>query len=104
MSEEKQPTKEEIIAFLQESIEISKLRAELQNYNTQIATGRAEELKALAFIGNITNPKNEEQVAHTVTEEDVQANPQLAEMGIGVGDEVMIPKEQARKLKRKTEE
>jgi hypothetical protein len=104
MSEEKQPTKEEILEFLNESIEISKLRAELQDHNTRIAVGRAEELKALAFIANLTNPKGDEQVTHTVTEEDVELNPQLSEMGISVGDEVMIPKEQARKLKRKTEE
>jgi hypothetical protein len=99
--EQKQPTRQEIIDFLNESIEISKLRAELQSYNTQIATERAEELKALVFIAQVTNPKPEEQEKHIVTDEDIAANPQLVEAGLKAGDEVMIPK-QERKLKRET--
>lgn len=99
--EQKQPTKQEIIDFLNESIEISKLRAELQTYNAQIATARAEELKALVFIGQVTNPKPEDQQPHTITDEDIAANPELVEAGLKVGDEVMIPK-QERKLKRET--
>jgi hypothetical protein len=59
--QDRQPTKEELVAFLNESIEISELRAKLQNYNTQIAVGRAEELKALVFIAQITNPKEAPQ-------------------------------------------
>lgn len=99
--DQSQPTKEEVIAFLNESIEISKLRAELQSYNAQIAIGRADELKALMLIAQITNPKPEDQEKHTVTEADIAANPELVEAGISVGDEVMIPK-QERKLKRET--
>lgn len=56
-TQERQPTKEELVEFLKESIEISELRAKLQSYNTQIAVGRAEELKALVFIAQLTNPK-----------------------------------------------
>lgn len=102
MSEEKQPTKEEIIAFLNESIEIAKLRADLQELNTRIAVGRADELKALVFIGQVTNPKQEDLESHIVTEEDVENNPQLKDNGVKVGDEIQIPKEVKRKLKRET--
>lgn len=100
MSEEKQPTREEIIAFLNESIELSKLRAELQEFNTKIAVGRADELKALVFIGQITNPKQEELENYIVTQEDLDKNPDLKENGINAGDEIKIPGEVKRKLKR----
>jgi hypothetical protein len=103
MSEEqKQPTKEELVDFLNESIELAKLRAELQELNTKIAVGRAEELKALVVIGQITNPQPQEMENHTITEEDMVNNPDLKEAGISVGDVIPIPKEVKRKLKRET--
>lgn len=102
MSEEKQPTREEIIAFLNESIEVTKLRADLQELNTKIAVNRADELKALSFIGQVLNPKQENLENHIVTQEDVDANPDLKENGIKAGDEIRIPAEIKRKLKRET--
>lgn len=60
-AEDRQPTKEELVNFLTESLEIAKLRSELQGYNTQIAVGRAEELKALMFIAQLTNPQPQEE-------------------------------------------
>lgn len=101
MSEEKQPTREEIITFLNESIEVSKLRAELQSYNTQIAVNRAEELKALSFITQITDPKQQETEPHTFTQEEIDANPELKDAGISAGDEMNIPVQIKRKLKTK---
>ena len=102
MTEEKQPTREEIITFLNESIEMTKLRAELQDLNTKIAVGRAEELKALVFIGQITNPKQEDLENYTVTQEDLDNNPDLKDNGIKAGDEIKVPAEVKRKLKRET--
>lgn len=97
-----QPTKEEVISFLNESLEIAKLRAELQNCNTQIAVGRSEELKALIFISQVTNPKAQEDLQeHTLTEEDIVNNPELTQGGFKVGDNVQIPGEAKRKLTRK---
>jgi hypothetical protein len=55
------PTKEEVIAFFQEQIEVKKVQLELQELNTAMAVGRAEELKALAFIAQITNPASQEE-------------------------------------------
>ena len=101
MSEEKQPTREEIVAFLNESIEIAELRSKLQNYNTKIAVDRSEEIKALAFISQITDPKQQETEPHTFTQEEIDANPELKDAGISAGDEMEIPVQVKRKLKTK---
>jgi hypothetical protein len=57
--EQRVPTKEEFIAHLQEQIEIAAVRRDLQNINTEIAKARAEELNALTFIAQVTNPKTQ---------------------------------------------
>jgi hypothetical protein len=99
MSEEqKVPSKEEVVAFLQEQIDVKKVQLELQELNTRLAVGRAEELKALQFIGQMTNPQlPADAVPHTLTQEDMDENPELAEQGLNVGDEVLVPKESAPK-------
>ncbi len=114
MSEEqKTPTKEEIMSFLKEQIEVKELQLKLQEINAGLAVARAEELKALAFIGQMTtqNGQKSEQpqgTPHTITQEDLDANPELVEAGVQVGDDIIIPTatEQAegvpaKKLKRK---
>ena len=58
------PSKEEVIAFFNEQIEVKKVQLELQEINAALAAARAEELKALAFIAQLTNPapqKEEEE-------------------------------------------
>ena len=87
------PTKEEIIAFIKEQIEVKTVQLELQNLNTGLATSRAEELKALAFIAQMTQQggAKPEGTPHTITQEDMDNNPELVEEGIKVGDEVIIP-------------
>lgn len=97
--EEKIPTKEELIKFFQEQIEVKKVQLELQEINTAMAVARAEELKALSFIAQLTNPSKPDNayqgdgVPHTITQEDLDNNPELAEAGVKVGDDVLIPKE-----------
>lgn len=98
MSEEqKVPTKEEIMGFLQEQIDVKKLQVELQELNTNLAALKAEELKALSFIGQMTNPQatakegQPQGTPHTITQEDLDNNPELVEAGVAVGDDVMIP-------------
>ncbi len=62
MSEEqKQVTIQELIEHLQEQVGLAEVRAKLQSLNAEIAKGRAEELQALAFIAQITNPMPQEQ-------------------------------------------
>jgi hypothetical protein len=100
------PSKEEIIAFIKEQIEVKTVQLELQNLNTGLATSRAEELKALAFIAQMTQQggAKPEGTPHTITQEDMDNNPELAEEGIKVGDEVIIPSmppvEKQRSLKK----
>jgi hypothetical protein len=59
--EKKAPSKEEILNYLQEQIEVKKVQLELQQLSSQLAIAKAEELKALAFIAQITNPQPEEE-------------------------------------------
>lgn len=99
------PTKEEVIAFFQEQIDVKKVQLELQELNTKLAVARAEELKALSFIAQMTNPQPqggeyEGGVPHTLTEEDLELNPELKEQGLKAGDEVMIPSPEKPKDKR----
>lgn len=90
------PSKEEVMGFLVEQIEVKKLQVELQDLNTRLAKGKAEELQALNFIGNMTNPKPPaDAVPYKLTEEDLENNPDLKDQGLSVGDEVLIPKEDA---------
>ena len=102
MSEEqKVPSKEEVVAFLKEQIEVKELQVQLQELNTRLAKGRAEELQALSYVAQITNPQQPQGTPHTVTEEDLANNPELVEQGVQVGDEVLIPEEpKKRNLKK----
>jgi hypothetical protein len=93
--EQKVPSKEELIAFFNEQIEVKRVQYELQELNTKLAVAKAEEIKALAFIGQMTQQGNTgerpEGMPHTITQEDMDNNPELADEGVSVGDEVIIP-------------
>lgn len=106
--EQKAPTKEEIVLFLQEQIDVKELQAKLADLNMKIAISRAEELKALSFISNMTNPQSSDKsyqggVPHTVTQEDLDNNPDMVEAGLNVGDEIMMAQPESKKktLKKK---
>lgn len=108
VQEQQAPTKEELIKFFQEQIDVKKVQLELHEINAKIATARAEELRALAFIAQMTNPQ-QNATPHVVTQEDLDQNPELTEQGFKVGDEVMVAQEpqieqeekKSRKLKTK---
>jgi hypothetical protein len=92
----KAPSKEEVIAFLKEQIEVKSVQLELQKINTSLAIEKAEELKALSIIGQITNPGSREDsykggTPHILTKEDMELNPELAEEGLKEGDTIVIP-------------
>lgn len=109
LNQEQVPTKEELIKFFKEQISVKKVQLELQELNTKLAVARAEEVKAMAFIAQVTNPQAqgaeyEGGTPHTITQEDIDNNPELSEQGIKVGDEVIIPSpnpETKRSLKKK---
>jgi hypothetical protein len=99
------PTKEEVIAFFQEQIDVKKVQLDLQELNTKLAIARSEELKALSFIAQMTNPQAqggeyEGGTPHTITDEDLELNPELKEQGLKAGDEVLIPSQEKPKDKR----
>ena len=109
MSEEKVvtpdvPSKEEVVKFLTEQIEVKKVQLELQQINASLAEARANELKALQFIAQMTNPQAPaDAVPYTLTEEDLAADPSIAEQGFKAGDEVLVAKDSEpakRKLKK----
>ena len=114
MSEEQKiPTKEELIAFFAEQVEVKKAQLELQMISTELAVQKAEELKALAFIAQMTTQQSAKQeqpegTPHTITQEDLDNNPELVEAGLSVGDDILIPTAEqfaegapAKKLKKK---
>jgi len=71
MSEEQKiPTTEEFVAHMEEQIKIAEVRAKLQALNMQIAKDRAEELNALMFIAQVTNPKNQESAPEEEDDEE----------------------------------
>jgi len=102
--EQAPPSKEEIIKFLEEQMEVKEAQYKLQELNTKLAVARAEELKALQFIAQMTNPQPPaDAVPHNLTQQDMDENPELAEQGFKVGDEVLVPKDSEpakRKLKK----
>lgn len=110
--EQQAPTKEELINFFKEQIEVKKVQLELQELNTSLAVAKADELKALAFIGQMTAQQNGQRgeqpqgTPHTITQEDLDNNPELVEAGVQVGDDVIIPNQApeeapVKKLKKK---
>lgn len=111
ITEEQQvPTKEELINFFKEQIEVKKVQLELQELNTNLAVAKAEELKALGFIAQMTAQPGQKSAQpegqpHTITQDDLDNNPELVEAGVQVGDDVMIPTQPeeapVKKLKKK---
>jgi hypothetical protein len=104
-TETKAPSKEEVILFMREQIDVKKVQLELQVLNADLAEARAREVKALGFIGQMTNPAPPaDAVPHNLTQEDIDQNPELVEQGFKVGDEVLVPKDSEpakRSLKKK---
>lgn len=87
------PSKETMLAWMKEQIEFKTIQLELQELNTKIAVGRMEEAKAVYTLAQITTPpSSQEHDEHILTEEDIKANPELAEQGLKVGDVIGIPK------------
>ena len=99
--EQKVPSKEEVISFLSEQIEVKSKQYELQELNTKLAVARAEELKALQFISTLTNPQASapQGTPYNLTQEDLDSNPELVEAGLKVGDEVLRSEEPAQASK-----
>lgn len=89
------PSKDELIAFFKEQIEVKEYQAKLQELNTSIAVNKAKEIEAYGFIAQAKGAGKTNQpvqgMPHTITQEDLDNNPELVEDGIKVGDQVLIP-------------
>lgn len=96
---EKQPTKEEVIAFLQEQIEVKSLQRDLQKINMELAMFKAEEMKAYQMAANFMTKQPELQ-DYVLTQEDLDENPDLVKEDYKVGDTIQVPKQVERKLKK----
>ncbi len=66
-TQQETPTKEQIIAHMNEQIEIMELRVKLQELHAANAMARAEELKAIAFMSQLTQTPQEDT---TLTEDE----------------------------------
>jgi hypothetical protein len=94
--EKKVPTKAEVLNFYKEQIEVAKLRKELAQIVCETAEFDARRVEAIAKQAHFSAPAQQPQgmpegvIPHTVTQEDLDNNPELAEQGIKVGDVVGI--------------
>ncbi len=97
------PSREEMIKSLSEIIEVKKLQTELQELTTRLAVGKAEELRAIQYQAQVLNPPeiNEYVQSHIVTQDDLDNIPDLVKAGIEVGEEILVPKQSEKKLKKK---
>jgi len=91
------PTKEEIIKFYKEQIEVAKVRKELSLLNAEIAEYETRRIEAIAKAAQYTQPAATGEpnlppgvVEHIVTQEDLDNNPELINEGIKVGDVIGI--------------
>ncbi len=96
--EQKAPSKEQVIKFYKEQIEIAKLRSELSEILAVTAKHDADRAESVAKLAHFSAPKGQQpveqipdgMVEHTVSQEDMDNNPELAEQGIKVGDVIGI--------------
>lgn len=95
-TEQKVPSKEQVIKFYEEQIEIAKLRRDLSELLAVTAKHDADRAESIAKQAHFSAPKPAGEqlpdgvVQHTVTQEDMDSNPELAEQGIKVGDVIGI--------------
>lgn len=59
--ESKAPSREEMIKFYNDQIELKELQVKLQELNTAFIKAKAEEIQATAFIGQMMSPQEEEE-------------------------------------------
>jgi|APGre2960657404_1045060.scaffolds.fasta_scaffold00796_12 hypothetical protein len=86
------PSKEKVMEWMLDQIAFKKVQLELQEVDTKIAVSRSEYMKAMYTIAQISSPQDSPTLKqHTLTEEDISANPELVEQGFKVGDVVGIP-------------
>jgi hypothetical protein len=87
-----QPTKDQIIAWYKEQIEVATLRRDLSALQAEIAKNEAQRTQATILMAQMQDPasQNHNEVEHEVTQEDLDANPELVQNGVKVGDKILV--------------
>ena len=84
------PTKEQIIAYYKEQIEVATLRRDLSLLQMEIAKNDAQRTQATILMAQMQDPVSQNEVEHVITQEDLDVNPELVENGIKVGDKILV--------------
>lgn len=91
MSAETKPSKDQIVSWYKEQIEIATLRRDLTALQAEIAKNEAQRVQATVLMAQMQNPAaSANEVEHIVTQEDLDNNPELAENGVKVGDKILV--------------
>jgi hypothetical protein len=85
-----QPSKDQIVAWYKEQIEVATLRRDLSALQSEIAKNEAQRMQATILLAQMQDPSSQNEVEHVVTQEDIDANPELVENGVKVGDKILI--------------
>lgn len=84
-------SRDQIINYLKEQIEVRELQVKLQELNTKMAVLRLNERNAIMQLADLQNVDETERKTYTLTEEDIKQNPELKEEGLKAGDKIVIP-------------
>lgn len=100
--EQKVPSQEEMMAWMKEQIEFKTVQVQLQEINTRLAELKAMEMQAIYKMAQLSAPEEpaEEMMPYTLTEKDIENNPEIKEQGYKAGDTVNVPAPKNRKLKK----
>lgn len=101
---EKVPTVQDQIKYLKDQMPLKRLQVELQRLNTDFVELKVREFEAISKLQTIEHGQKSSQeeqdlyirdhvIQHTVTDEDLEVNPDLAKAGIVSGQTIGIPKE-----------
>lgn len=108
--EKKTPTVAEMVKNLKEQMPLKRLQVELQSLNTSFVEMKVREMEAIHKLQQIEAGQMEARVKqeqymkdniieHTITQEDMDMNPEMADQGIKVGQVIGIPKDIYQDLK-----
>lgn len=100
--EQKVPSQEEMMAWMKEQIEFKTVQVQLQEVNTRLAELKAMEMQAIYKMAQLSAPEEpaQEMMPYTLTEKDIEDNPEIKEQGYKAGDTVNVPAPKNRKLKK----
>lgn len=79
------PSKEQIINWYKEQIEVAEFRVKLAELNARTARYEYERQEQVIKLASMLAPDPSVK-QHTVTQEDLDNNPELSEQGVKVGD------------------